>query len=121
MKITKIDKRIKELITSIARQAEAELGKADVVYPEFRSAHEAYAVLKERIEKTRSELDTTKVFLWEYWNDIKNNTSDKDHAWLTSLYNHAFCCAAEALVLAATAQKAIDGTELLNREDKTNV
>ena len=119
--ITKINKRIKELITSIVRRGEAELEKTEGTYPEFRSPHEAYAVIKERIEKTRNELDTAKVFLWEYWNDIKNNTSDKDHAWLTSLYNHAFCCAAEALVLAATAQKAIDGTELLNREDKTNV
>ena len=100
---------MKELVTSIARQAEAELEKADAIYPEFSSPHEAYAVIKERIEKTRNELDTAKVFLWEYWNDIKNNTSDKDHVWLTSLYNHAFYCAAEALVLAAIAQKAIDG------------
>gem|GEM_PF-3168306 len=76
---------MKELVTSIARQAEAELEKADAIYPEFSSPHEAY------------------------WNDIKNNTSDKDHVWLTSLYNHAFYCAAEALVLAAIAQKAIDG------------
>ena len=97
---------MKELLTSITRQAEAELKKTEAASPKFRSPHEAYAVIK-----TRNELDTAKVFLWEYWNDIKNNTSDKDHAWLTSLYNHAFCCAAEALALAATAQKAIDGTE----------
>lgn len=102
---------MKELLTSITRQAEAELKKTEAASPEFRSPHEAYAVIKERIEKTRNELDTAKVFLWEYWNDIKNNTSDKDHAWLTSLYNHAFCCAAEALALAATAQKAVDGME----------
>lgn len=112
---------MKELVTSIARQAEAELEKADAIYPEFSSPHEAYAVIKERIEKTRSELDTAKVFLWEYWNDIKNNNSNENSVWLTSLCNHAFCCAAEALVLAATAQKAVDGTELLNRKDKTYV
>ena len=110
-----------KLITSIAQQAEAELEKADAIYPEFSSPHEAYAVIKERIEKTRNELDTAKVFLWEYWNDIKNNNSNENSVWLTSLCNHAFCCAAEALVLAATAQKAIDGTELLSSEDKTNV
>ena len=110
-----------KLITSIAQQAEAELEKADAIYPEFSSPHEAYAVIKERIEKTRNELDTAKVFLWEYWNDIKNNNSNENSLWLTSLCNHAFCCAAEALVLAATAQKAIDGTELLSSEDKTNV
>jgi len=110
-----------KLLTSIAQQAEAELEKADAIYPEFSSPHEAYAVIKERIEKTRNELDTAKVFLWEYWNDIKNNNSNENSVWLTSLCNHAFCCAAEALVLAATAQKAIDGTELLSSEDKTNV
>ena len=112
---------MKELVTSIARQAEAELEKADAIYPEFSSPHEAYAVIKERIEKTRNELDTAKVFLWEYWNDIKNNNSNENSVWLTSLCNHAFCCAAEAIVLAATAQKVVDGTELLNKEDKTNV
>ena len=100
-----------ELIASIVRRAEAELEKTEAAYPEFRSPHEAYAVLKERIEKTRNELDTAKVFLWEYWNDIKNNNLNENSVWLTSLYNHAFCCAAEALALAATAQKAIDGTE----------
>lgn len=63
---------MKELLTSIVHRAEAELEKADAIYPEFSSPHEAYAVIKERIEKTRNELDTAKVFLWEYWNDIKN-------------------------------------------------
>ena len=119
--ITKINKRIKELITSIVCRAEAELEKTEGTYPEFSSPHEAYAVIKERIEKTRNELDTAKVFLWEYWNDIKNNTSDKDHVWLTSLYNHAFCCAAEALVLAATAQKAVDKITTLKQEEKNEL
>lgn len=110
-----------KLITSIARQAEAELEKADAIYPEFSSPHEAYAVIKERIEKTRSELDTAKVFLWEYWNDIKNNNSNENSVWLTSLYNHAFCCAAEALVLAATAQKAVDKITTLKQEEKNEL
>lgn len=102
---------MKELLTSITRQAEAELKKTEAASPEFRSPHEAYAVIKERIEKTRNELDTAKVFLLEYWNDIKNNTSNENSVCLTSLYNHAFCCAVEAIVLAATAQKAVDGME----------
>lgn len=102
---------MKELLTSIVRRAEATLEKTEATYPEFRSPHEAYAVIKERIEKTRNELDTAKVFLWEYWNDIKNNNSDENSVCLTSLYNHAFCCAAEAIALAATAQKAVNGME----------
>ena len=110
-----------KLITSIARQAEAELEKADAIYPEFSSPHEAYAVIKERIEKTRNELDTAKVFLWEYWNDIKNNNSNENSVWLTSLCNHAFCCAAEALVLAATAQKAVDKITTLKQEEKNEL
>ena len=110
-----------KLITSIAQQAEAELEKADAIYPEFSSPHEAYAVIKERIEKTRNELDTAKVFLWEYWNDIKNNNSNENSVWLTSLYNHAFCCAAEALVLAATAQKAVDKITTLKQEEKNEL
>lgn len=110
-----------KLITSIAQQAEAELEKAAAIYPEFSSPHEAYAVIKERIEKTRNELDTAKVFLWEYWNDIKNNNSNENSLWLTSLYNHAFCCAAEALVLAATAQKAVDKITTLKQEEKNEL
>ena len=102
---------MKELLTSIVRRAEAALEKTDAAYPEFSSPHEAYAVIKERIEKTRNELDTAKVFLWEYWNDIKNNTFNENSVWLTSLYNHAFCCAVEALALVATAQKAVNGME----------
>lgn len=102
---------MKELLTSIVRRAEAALEKTDAIYPKFSSPHEAYAVIKERIEKTRNELDTAKVFLLEYWNDIKNNTSNENSVWLTSLYNHAFCCAAEAIVLAATAQKAVNDME----------
>lgn len=102
---------MKELLTSIVRRAEAALEKTEATYPEFRSPYEAYAVIKERIEKTRNELDTAKVFLWEYWNDIKNNNSDENSVCLTSLYNHAFCCAAEAIALAATAQKAVNGME----------
>lgn len=102
---------MKELLTSIVRRAEAALEKTDAASPEFSSPHEAYAVIKERIEKTRNELDTAKVFLWEYWNDIKNNTSNENSVCLTSLYNHAFCCAVEAITLVATAQKAVDGME----------
>lgn len=109
--ITKINKQMKELLTSITRQAEAELKKMEAASLEFRSPHEAYAIIKERIEKTRNELDRAKVFLWEYWNDIKNNNLNENSVWLTSLCEHTFCCAAEAIVLAATAQKAVDGME----------
>ena len=103
--ITKINKRIKELITSIVRRGEAELEKTEETYPEFRSPHEAYAVIKERIEKTRNELDTAKVFLWEFWNGIKKNNTDEASAQLASLYEHAFHCAVEAIVLTAMVKK----------------
>ena len=52
---------MKELLTSIVRRAEAALEKTDAASPEFSSPHKAYAVIKERIEKTQNELDTAKV------------------------------------------------------------
>ena len=106
-----------ELLKAITRCATTELERTGTTYPAFHSPHEAYAVIKERIEKTSKELDTAKVFLWELWNDIKNNTPNETPTWIQSLYNHAFHCAAEAIVLTAIAQKAIDTIKTSYKEE----
>lgn len=97
--------KINELVKAITRCAATELERTETTYQAFHSPHEAYAVIKERIEKTSSELDTAKVFLWEFWDGIKKNNTDEASAQLALLYEHAFHCAVEAIVLTAMVKK----------------
>jgi len=77
--------------------------------PKFNSTHEAYAVLKEEVEEAEAELKNVKMMLEDCWFDIKRNTTPNRN--IIAIKNCAINLSAEAIQVAAMAQKFIDSFE----------
>lgn len=91
-------KKIEELV-------QQELKEANEIYPAFASDHEAYAVIKEELEECWEELEACGRQLGGIWEQTKNDLNS--HALYTYLKEHAKRLAAEAIQLAAMADKAM--------------
>ena len=88
-----------------------ELAAANEVFPPFRSLHEGWAVLKEEVEEVDENLDKVRFYLGRIWADIRSghNYIVKDDA--ADIRNYAEWAAAEAIQVAAMAQKILDYLE----------
>jgi hypothetical protein len=105
---------VKELKEQVLKLSEEEARRSMLKHPLFNSTHEGYAVIKEEIEEAEQELNDVNAQLQRSWYFIKHNEdADKD---MLRLKEYAVNLAAEAIQVAAMAQKFIDSAE----EDKTN-
>ena len=91
-------KKIEELV-------QQELKEANEIHPAFASDHEAFAVLLEELEECEEELEACELQLQKIWKQTKND--EDSHAYYTYLKEHAKRLAAEAIQLAAMADKAM--------------
>ncbi len=57
---------------------DTELQKANAVYPQFNSRHEAYAVLLEEVEEVEAEFIILKETLATLWKEIKDDLPKED-------------------------------------------
>jgi hypothetical protein len=91
---------------SVKYLANEELKRANKIYPLFHSQHEGYAVIKEEIEETQSELIRIGFILDSMWKDIKLNSSvDIMRSYANQIRGQAILVASEAIQVAAMAQK----------------
>lgn len=99
---------MKELLSSVSKLADEELKRSYEKFPKFNSPHEGYAVIKEEIEE--HEDDTHDIFgnLCGLWNSVKENDSESCLNSITEIKKFALNAAAEAVQVAAMAQKYID-------------
>lgn len=108
---------MKELIKSIEPLVQEERERANKKFPQFHSAHEGYAVIKEEYEEAQAELNQVGSKLWNLWDSVKGNETFEGKEDAEGLKEVGINLAAEAIQVAAMAQKFLD---MLEREEKEN-
>lgn len=84
---------------------EAELEAADEVHPDFASAHEGYAVMREEFEETMEEIGKRENDLAGMWMAIRGNDGREALKCAWTVEAHARKVIQEAAQLAAMARK----------------
>lgn len=97
---------MKELIKSIEPLVQEELNRANAKFPQFASPHEGWAVIKEEVEEAENELENVKWELEDAWKRIKDELEPIRRIKLVREF--AICLAAEAIQVAAMAQKFVN-------------
>ncbi len=93
----------------VSRAISEELEVARTHGKKFSTNHEAYAVLKEEIEETRSELEMAENYLIFFWNLVKKDAYPKElRDKIEVIYESAKNAAKEALQVCAVCRKALD-------------
>ena len=98
---------MQELIDKVQELVAFELERANTIHPpKFNSYHEAYAVILEELEEAKDELEYTDFHLGNMWEHVKDDETEDVYSSLTSIETTAIRAAAEAIQVAAMAQKA---------------
>lgn len=85
-----------------------ELAAANDEFPPFHSLHEGWAVLKEEIEETHEALDCVVHHLDNMWTYVREDNAAATGDKARWVIKHATVVAAEAIQVAAMAQKMLD-------------
>lgn len=109
---------MKELLKEVELTVKCELKRANKVHPLFNSPHEAYAVIKEEVEEAELEMEHIKDSVRIFWKAVKYDDSAKNMCrFLHGIKDIAMNLAAEAIQVAAMAQKAIDSINAILKCD----
>lgn len=83
-----------------------ELAAANERFPQFQSAHEGYAVIREELEETEEKVEMSKKYLKFLWDSIKMDGKTKWAVeYMKELSINAAC---EAIQVAAMCQKFLE-------------
>ena len=82
-----------------------ELETANALHTVFHSMHEGYAVLREEVEEAAEELERVADHVATLWNCIRNDDSVNAQSFARRIEWAAVQMAAEAIQVAAMAQK----------------
>ena len=93
-----IENQVRELV-------EVELAAANERFPQFHSAHEGWAVIREEADELSSEIAYLEGYLISMWNYIKNNRADLVEEKVGRAQNYAINAACEAIQVAAMCRK----------------
>lgn len=92
----------------LKKLAAQELARANEKYPAFHSLHEGYAVLLEELEELREDVQQAALFKECIWQMVRCNDNKRALEFAGRIRDTAIHAAAEALQVAAMAQKLID-------------
>ena len=103
---------MKELTAKIVQLISEEYDRATEKFgAAHNSNHESYAVILEEYEEAVENSYTFKIYLENFWMNIKNNEKDKDFPVseqnLPNMYDSAMYAACEWIQVAAMCHKAI--------------
>lgn len=106
----------------VIRLADAELESALEKFGLNNSNHESFAVLREEIDETHTELETMEYLSGRIWQLTKENASPEAlREVYTNAYNTAINLAVEAAQCAAMARKGIlSNIEIYKQDNKEN-
>lgn len=99
---------MKELLAAAEKLADEELIRANKKFPQFHSAHEAYGVIKEEIEEQDSDSSDIRCEFYKFWESVRHNKPEMQIIHAEQVKEAALHAAAEAIQVAAMAQKFLD-------------
>lgn len=100
---------MKTNITPLNILIQDELISANQRYPSsFQSRSEAYAVIREEIEETSEEVISMLNNIDKMWAHVRTNDIREFNAVVLDIRETAYCCAAEAIQVAAMCDKLLD-------------
>lgn len=105
---------MKELVGQVNKLVMEEKTRAMIEHPLFFSRHQGYAILKEEIEETGDELEDVNAYLNNMWRNIKSDNVGATIDYAKNIKRCAINLSAEAIQVAAVAQKFIDSFKVEN-------
>ncbi|MBX4266573.1 hypothetical protein [Clostridium estertheticum] len=103
---------MKELVGQVNKLVIEEKTRVMLEHSLFFSRHQGYAILKEEIEEAEDELKVVKQMLEDSWLNVRRNITP--HRSILAIRNCSINLAAEAIQVAAVAQKFIDSFKVEN-------
>lgn len=92
----------------LKKLAAQELAEAAQIHVPFHSLHEGYAVIMEELQELQEEVQSAGVYMDRLWEQVRWDNSDRAMEFAGRIRDTAIHAAAEALQVAAMAQKLID-------------
>lgn len=92
----------------LQKLAAQELAEASQIHVPFHSLHEGYAVILEEMQELREEVQSAGVYMDRLWDQVRYDNHDRAREFAARIRDTAIHAAAEALQVAAMAQKLID-------------
>ena len=92
----------------LKKLASQELAEAAQIHVPFHSLHEGYAVIMEELQELQEEVQSAGVYMDRLWEQVRWDNSDRAMEFAGRIRDTAIQAAAEALQVAAMAQKLID-------------
>lgn len=93
------------VIKKIPVLVDEELEAANSIHSFFHNQHEGYAVLLEEVEEAKAEMTEVETWLKQLWSVVKSDWSSQAIICAKYVETHAIRLAAEAIQVAAMAQK----------------
>lgn len=103
---------MKKLLIEVGELTDKEYARANEQYPAFASDHEGYAVIEEEVDETREAVAFIREACGRMKQDVRANDSEKVRKVAGGIYEAAEAAAAEAIQVAAMAQKIIESQDI---------
>lgn len=97
-----------KVIDKLPKLVAEELEAANASHPPFNSLHEAFAVILEEFYETEEATTEVKTLVWTLWKAVRNDNALMAGVTARELLIQSKQVAAEAVQLAAMAQKLLD-------------
>lgn len=98
------------VIEKLPQLVTEELAAANALHEHFHSPHEGYAVLLEEVEEAKEQLARVGLNIECLWAQVRNDRIDNARRYAKSVETCAVRLAAEAIQVAAMAQKFMEVT-----------
>ena len=92
----------------LKKLAAQELAEAAQIHVPFHSFHEGYAVIMEEMQELQEEVQSAGVYMDRLWEQVRYDNHGRAREFAARIRDTAIQAAAEALQVAAMAQKLID-------------
>jgi hypothetical protein len=100
---------MKELVGQVKQLAQQELENSYKKFPKFNSAHEGYAVILEKLDEAKDEIQSIELSMSCLWENVKSNVYNK--YLLEAMRQTTIAAASELIQTAAMVQKFIDSMD----------